>query len=441
VGDFSASLIVALIALGMGVSFFLADPESRTSRALALCLGLLGTTKLLNLASVHLPGSAPWPRLFSLTEAGALLAGLEWLRRVGRVGEPAEAGAGGDRLVRAAQACALAYGLIGAAFPALRAGTVDSRRFDLAMLATPGGILLTGPFYAALALAAVRSAQLVRRRQDPAERVRLTGLSLAAPFLVSGFFVSPRVESLLTAIGEIVFFGTSLRYHVVLGRRGEFLGRFLSPQVARVVRERGLDATMQRTRVQISVLACDLRGFTAFAETAEPEEVMHLLGDYHAAVAGAVHASSATIKDFAGDGVLVLVGAPIPCADHAARAVALGLGLMDQTHRVLGRWTRLGLTIGLGCGVASGFVTLGVLDAAGRLEYTAVGPAVNLAARLCERARDGEILADHRTVGLCQEQGGPQVFEALELAELKGIARPVQVYAVRPRMPAAVPGA
>jgi adenylate cyclase len=431
VPDFSASLIVALIALGMGVSFFLADPESGTSRALALCLGLLGVTKLLNLAALHPPVTAPWPRLFSITEAGALLAGLEWLRRVGRVREPGDPRSGRDRLVRAAQACALAYGLIGASFPALRAGTVDSRRFDLVTLTSPGAILLTGPFWAALVLALVRAVQLFRHRPDPAERVRLTGLGLAAPFLVSGFFVSARMESLLTAIGEIIFFGMSLRYHVLLGQRGEFLGRFLSPQVARVVSERGVAATMQRTRVQISVLACDLRGFTAFAETAAPEEVMRLLGDYHAAVAGAVHASSATIKDFAGDGILVLVGAPIPCPDHAARAVALGLTLMAHTHHVLERWKRLGLRVGLGCGVASGFVTLGVLDAAGRLEYSAVGPAVNLAARLCERARDGEILADHRTVGLSQEQGGTHDFAALELAELKGIARPVQVYAVR----------
>src|SRR5947209_1079357 len=132
------------------------------------------------------------------------------------------------------------------------------------------------------------------------------------------------------ALGEIVFLLGAIRYHVVQGQRGQFLARFVSPAVARVVRERGMASAFQRSRVELSVVACDLRGFTAFAETGAPEEVMKLLEDYYSAVGEVVSEFGGSIKDFAGDGILALVGAPIAYPDHARRAVGMALKIRDR---------------------------------------------------------------------------------------------------------------
>lgn len=147
------------------------------------------------------------------------------------------------------------------------------------------------------------------------------------------------------------------------------------------------------------------------------------MGELVAAVGG-------SISNFAGDGVLALVGAPIPCADHAARAVSLALQMRDRIGAILARWRKLGLELGIGVGVASGFVTVGVIGGAEHLEYTAVGPAVNLAARLCNRAEAGQVLADARVAGLLGDTGGRYRVVKLESAELKGFARPMTIFAV-----------
>jgi class 3 adenylate cyclase len=221
-----------------------------------------------------------------------------------------------------------------------------------------------------------------------------------------------------------------VHYHVLQGRRGQFLSRFLSPQVARLVRERGLLNATQHNRIQLSVVACDLRGFTAFAETAAPEEVIQVLQEYYDAVGDAVTECGGTIKDFAGDGILTLVGAPIPYADHAHRAVVMALKIRENGGHVLSRWQKLGLNIGLGVGIASGYVTVGAIGGERRLEYAAVGPPVNLAARLCALAESGQILTDQRTVGLIDDDGGAHRFEKLDPVELKGFTRAVTVFAV-----------
>jgi class 3 adenylate cyclase len=137
-----------------------------------------------------------------------------------------------------------------------------------------------------------------------------------------------------------------------------------------------------------------------------------------------------TIKDFAGDGILTLVGAPIPYADHAQRAVAMALEMRARGRQVLSHWQKLGLDLGLGIGIASGYVTVGAIGGERRLEYAAVGPAVNLAARLCALAESGQILADQRTAGLIGEDGAAYRFEPLNPVALKGFTRPVTVFAV-----------
>ena len=187
---------------------------------------------------------------------------------------------------------------------------------------------------------------------------------------------------------------------------------------------------MQQSRIQLSVVACDLRGFTPFAESAAPEEVMELLREYYDTIGAVVSAFGGTVKDLAGDGILCLVGAPIPYADHARRAVDMSLRMRERGGEVLSRWRAMGLDLGLGIGVASGYVTVGVLGGSERLEYAAVGPPVNLAARLCARAESGQILVDQRTVGLVGENDRSR-FERLEHEEtLKGLSRPVVIHAL-----------
>jgi class 3 adenylate cyclase len=187
---------------------------------------------------------------------------------------------------------------------------------------------------------------------------------------------------------------------------------------------------MSRSRIEISVVACDLRGFTAFAETAAPEDVMRLLDEYYATVGLIVTEHGGSIKDFAGDGILALVGAPIPRPDHPARALRLGLAMRDRMEEILDRWRTLGIDVGLGVGIATGFATVGAIGGSDRLEYAAVGPAVNLAARLCNRAEAGQVLAEARVVGLAGDAPGIYHLQGLGAIDLKGFARPVQVYAV-----------
>jgi adenylate cyclase len=156
---------------------------------------------------------------------------------------------------------------------------------------------------------------------------------------------------------------------------------------------------------------------------------MKLLEEYYAAVGAAVAEFGGSIKDFAGDGILALVGAPVAVADHPRRAIEMALTIRSRGDDVLARWRRLGLELGLGVGAASGFATVGAIGSEGRLEYAAVGPVVNLASRLASHARAGEVLAEARIVGSIGADGDYQ-FEKRETAELKGFARPVTIFAV-----------
>jgi adenylate cyclase len=418
--------IIGLFAIGMAVAFFTSDRHSPTSRALSLLFALLGVNMLANIPAyggLWLTRDG-WARFFSLMEVADLAVGLEWVLRIGRTGtSPSRNVQVAERLLRVAQALVCVYGLVGVLLPDVRLevwNRQQASRWEYYLFAVPLDL--------ALLCGVVRIAQLAKGEFDPAERVRVLGLVVAAPFWLAGIFMPRTWMPVTTAIGEVLFLVGAIRYHVLQGQRGQFLSRFVSPEVARAVRERGLASALQRTRVELSVVACDLRGFTAFAETGAPEEVMKLLEEYYAAVGEAVAQLGGTIKDFAGDGILALVGAPIPLADHARRAVELALAIRERGDGVLARWRTLGLDLGLGVGVASGFATVGAIGAAGRLEYGAVGPVVNLASRLASHARADEVLAEPRVVGLAGE--GPFRFEKLDPVELKGFARPVTIFVV-----------
>jgi len=425
-----APVLVGLFAGGIGLSFLLADRQSPSSRAFALALGLLAL--MFASAPVRGPGLflAPevWERLTGLLEAAILLASCEWLYRVSRTMAPADPRSGRSaRLLRSAQIFAVAYGLTAVLFVAAR------RRYSQGgwgpeVLLEPLFFLVLGPSLISFVLAVAGAVLVARSEIDVAERLRLRAAGLAVPFLFSGLPMQPPWEYLTTAIGEIIFLAGSVQYYVLQGKRGQFLARFLSPQVAQLVRERGLAAALERRRAEISVVAFDLRGFTAFAEKASPDAVMEVIQDYYAAIGEEVTRSSATIKDFAGDGILCLVGAPLPQSDHARRALALALAARERVSGLLTR--RSGASLGLGVGVASGPVTIGAVGGEARLEYAAVGPAVNLAARLCEQASAGEVVADAATIAEAGA-GAAADFEPGGSLSLKGVTLPVAVYRVR----------
>lgn len=206
------------------------------------------------------------------------------------------------------------------------------------------------------------------------------------------------------------------------------LRRFLSPQVADAVVSSGDETFLEAHRREISVLFCDLRGFTGFASVVEPEEVMGVLEAYYEAVGEQILKYDATVGSFAGDGIMAYFNDPNPCDRPASQAVNLALGLLASVDALAEEWTRHGYDLGCGVGIAMGHATLGVVGFEGRYDYTALGTVVNRASRLCDEAAAGEILIDRRIALLLGEEhlAGP----ARELS-LKGFATPVPSYAIR----------
>lgn len=203
------------------------------------------------------------------------------------------------------------------------------------------------------------------------------------------------------------------------------LRRFLAPQVAELVDRVGDDHLLDGRRVDVVVVFCDLRGFTAFSARSEPETVIGVLGDYYDALQRVVSEHGATLTSFSGDGVMVLVNAPVPCEAPALLAVRMAGDMQARVQALLADWRDLDGRLGFGVGIAMGPATVGRIGSEGRLDYTAIGNVVNLASRLCSSARDTEILVDRvaaRAVG-----SGARLVE-LEPRHLKGFDKPVPVF-------------
>ena len=205
------------------------------------------------------------------------------------------------------------------------------------------------------------------------------------------------------------------------------LKRFLAPQLAERIVARGAARILKPHRRDIVVVFCDLRGFTAFSDDAEPEVVFHLLQQYHAAVGPVVTAAEGTVGHFAGDGIMVFFNDPIPCGDAAERAVHMALAMREAVSRLQVRWRSKGLDVGFGVGIAQGQATLGELGFADRVDYTANGAVCNLAARLCAEAKDGQILISPR---LAATMDDTVALEEIGNLWLKGIRQPVPVHNV-----------
>ena len=204
------------------------------------------------------------------------------------------------------------------------------------------------------------------------------------------------------------------------------LKRFLAPQVAELIDRTGDDHVLDGRRVEVVVIFCDLRGFTAFSAHAEAETVIGVLRDYYDALERAVSAREATLINFFGDGVMVLVNAPVSCPDPALRAVDLANDMQASVQKLLTGWRALDARLGFGVGLAMGPATVGRIGSEGRVHYTAIGNVVNLASRLCASADDGEILVD--SAAACAVASKVPLVE-LEPRTLKGFDQPVPVFA------------
>jgi class 3 adenylate cyclase len=205
------------------------------------------------------------------------------------------------------------------------------------------------------------------------------------------------------------------------------LSRFVAPQVAELVSSRDGERLLAGHRAYVSCLFCDLRGFTAFAETAAPEELFDVLREYHGALGELIPAYEGTLEHFAGDGVMVFFNDPVAVANHELQAVRFALAAQERLAQLAEGWRKRGTELALGVGIDAGYATLGRIGFEGRYDYAAVGPVANLASRLSTYARPGQILIGQRLFATVED--AVEATSAGEL-ELKGFARPALAYEV-----------
>ncbi len=203
------------------------------------------------------------------------------------------------------------------------------------------------------------------------------------------------------------------------------LRRFLSPQVAEAIVSGQDEKMLESHRREITVVFSDLRGFTSFVETAEPEEVMEILREFHAAIGALVFRFEGTLERFAGDGVMVFFNDPLPCPDPAARAVRMAVEMRRSVGGLSERWQKRGLRLGFGVGIALGYATLGRIGFEGRFDYGAIGTVTNLASRLCGEARPGQILVSQRVYAMVANHVEAEPMGDLTL---RGFQRPVSTF-------------
>jgi class 3 adenylate cyclase/uncharacterized protein YdeI (YjbR/CyaY-like superfamily) len=211
-----------------------------------------------------------------------------------------------------------------------------------------------------------------------------------------------------------------------LGRVGR-LKRFLAPQLAELIVSHGDEKILESHRRDIVVVFCDLRGYTAFTETAEPEEVLDFLREYHGALGPLVSQFEGTLDQFSGDGIMVFFNDPVPCPDPVERAVKMAMAMREEAGKLIAAWRRDGCELGFGAGIAQGYATLGQIGFSERSGYTAIGTVCNLAARLCAEAKDGQILITGRVARAVEAVAR---LEDLGNLELRGLRRPVAAFNV-----------
>jgi class 3 adenylate cyclase len=205
------------------------------------------------------------------------------------------------------------------------------------------------------------------------------------------------------------------------------LKRFFSPQLAELIVAGGAEDPLRSHRREVTVVFLDLRGFTAFAETAEPEEVMGVLREYHAAMGELIMDHEGTLERFTGDGMMVFFNDPVPVPNPAERAIRMTLAMRERVGELAAKWRKRGYALDFGVGIADGYATIGAIGFEGRWDYGAIGTVTNLAARLCGEAKPGQILVAQRLLATIEAQ---VVTEPAGDLALKGFQRPVTAHNV-----------
>ena len=205
------------------------------------------------------------------------------------------------------------------------------------------------------------------------------------------------------------------------------LKRFFSPQLAELIVSGGADDPLRSHRREITVVFLDLRGFTAFAETSEPEEVMGVLREYHAEMGRLILEHEGTLERFTGDGMMIFFNDPLPVPNPAERPIRMALAMRERVAVLTVGWRKRGYDLDFGLGIAKGYATIGAIGFEGRWDYGAIGTVTNLAARLCGEAKPGQILISRQMIGTVED-----LVEAEPIGELplKGFSRPVSAFNV-----------
>jgi adenylate cyclase len=242
-----------------------------------------------------------------------------------------------------------------------------------------------------------------------------------------GPFSDEQIELVKTFADQAAIAIANARLLEAVERQRTELSRFLSPQVAELVSSPGGQRLLAGHRAYITVLFCDLRGFTSFVETAEPEELLEVLRQYHGLMGELIPLHQGTLEHFAGDGMMVFFNDPAPVEEHELHAIRLALAAREGFADLAARWGKRGIDLGLGIGIAAGHATLGRIGFEGRYDYGALGPVTNLASRLSTQARAGQVLIGQRVFAAVDELVDARPIDAVEL---KGFARPIAVYEV-----------
>jgi class 3 adenylate cyclase len=241
-------------------------------------------------------------------------------------------------------------------------------------------------------------------------------------------FTDDHVALVQTFADQAAIALTNARLIEAVERQRTELSRFVSPQVADLISSEDGQRLLTGHRAYISCLFSDLRGFTAFTETAAPEELFDVLREYHRVLGELIPAYQGTLEHFAGDGVMVFFNDPLPVKDHELQAIRLALAVQGRFGELAGAWRKRGIDLGLGIGIEAGYATLGRIGFEGRFDYGALGPATNLASRLSTSASAGQTLIGQRVFAATEEAVETTPVGTLDL---KGFGRPVAAYEVR----------